>query len=414
MVNRGSRSTPRTASIARRATSRTRPRTSTGSPPKAAEAPIIRTCKWLAGAAIAAMGLQPVAASARLGIADPARAYVKARAAAMSGDHSQAAQLLAALAISQPGQPDLSKKALSEAIGAGQMELALKLARTIPAAQLPTDARLLLVAEEIRRGRPERAMPWLTVRGDNGDLSFLLALVSAWSLADRGNSEQALATLDQIPSTSVLMPLVGEQRAYILMKAKRTAEAEPFARRAVGSAGGREQRLRLAFADGFLAAGDKPRALMIVEGMGQGEIAARRRIQAGQRGGQAVDNLPRALGEVLTDFSADIARSPACGAAHRPGAGGALRRTRRTAARPRCSRFLLGGARPRHTKPWPCSGRFRPTIPLILPDPGCRRSISRPTTNISMRREQIAASAAARLQCRVRAIIRGLAMCCNR
>jgi tetratricopeptide (TPR) repeat protein len=255
------------------------------------------------------MALQPVAASARLAIADPARAYVKARAAAMSGDHSQAAQLLAALAVSQPGQPDLSKKALSEAIGAGQMELALNLARTIPAAQLPTDARLLLVSEEIRRGRPERAMPWLTARGDNGDLSFLVPLINAWSAADRGNGDQALAILDQVPSTSVLMPLVGEQRAYILMKAKRTAEAEPFARRAVGSSGGREQRLRLAFADGFLAAGDKARALMIVEGMGQGEIAARRRIQAGQRGGQAVDNLPRALGEVLTDFSADIARS---------------------------------------------------------------------------------------------------------
>jgi tetratricopeptide (TPR) repeat protein len=255
------------------------------------------------------MGLHPAAASARLSISDPAQTYIKARAAAMSGDHGQAAQLLAQLSASQPGQPDLAKKALSEAIGAAQMELALNLARTIPAAELPTDARLLLVAEEIRRGRPDRATPWLTVRGDNGDLSFLVPLVNAWSFADRGKSEQALATLDQIASTSVLAPLVGEERAFILIKARRTAEAEPLARRAVGSAGGREQHLRLAFADAFLAAGDKARALMIVEGMGQGEIAARHRIQAGQRGGQAVDSLARALGEVLTVFSADIARA---------------------------------------------------------------------------------------------------------
>src|SRR3954447_9961771 len=117
VVNRGSRSTPRTASTARLATSRTRPRTSTGSPPKAAEAPIIRTCKWLAGAALAAIALGSSPAAARLSISDAARTYVQARAAAMSGDHARAAQLLASLAEAQPEQSDIARKALSEAIG---------------------------------------------------------------------------------------------------------------------------------------------------------------------------------------------------------------------------------------------------------------------------------------------------------
>src|SRR5437763_6498865 len=103
-VNPSSRSTPRTASTARRATSRTRPKTSTGSLQKAAEAPITRTCKWLAGAAVAAVATYAVPAEARLTVSDPARTYVQARAAAMTRDHARAAQLLASLAEATPGQ----------------------------------------------------------------------------------------------------------------------------------------------------------------------------------------------------------------------------------------------------------------------------------------------------------------------
>jgi tetratricopeptide (TPR) repeat protein len=255
-----------------------------------------------------ALGSVPAEALARVSASDPARTYIQARAAAMSGDHSRAAQLLASLAESEPGQADLSKKALLEAIGAGQMDLALRLVHDVPTTKLPTDARLLLVAEEIRRGHPERAQPWLAVKSDNGDLTFLSPLLGAWDAAERGNIDQALAVLDQAPQNSLPAPLATETRAFILLKGKRTAEAEPFARRAVGAAGGREERLRLALADGFLAAGDRQRALMIIQGMGDGEAAERQRILAGKSSGQAIDNLPKAFGEVLTAFAADLTR----------------------------------------------------------------------------------------------------------
>src|SRR5579872_3204782 len=307
MVNRGSRSTPRTASTARPATSKTRLKISTGSLPKAAEAPITRTCKWLSSTAVAVLALGAVPAQARLTISDSARTYVEARAAAMSGDHARAAQLLASLSEAEPGQIDVAKKALSEALGAGNIELALSLSRMVPTAQLPIDARLLLVGEEIKRGHPERALPWLTTT-DNGDLSFLTPLVNAWAAADRGDSTQALAALDQIPTRSLLSPLLDEEHALILLKFRRSADAEPYARRAVGAAGGRERRLRLAFADGFLSAGDRQRSLMIIEGMGAGEVAARQRIMAGRQSGQAIDNLPKAFAEVLTAFSIDLTR----------------------------------------------------------------------------------------------------------
>jgi predicted negative regulator of RcsB-dependent stress response len=243
-----------------------------------------------------------------LTVSDAARTYVQARAAAMSGEHARAAALLASLAEAEPDRPDLTRQALSEAVGSGQMDLALNLVRNVPPAKLTIDARILLVAEEIRRHHPERALPWLAAGSPGSDLSFISPMISAWIAADHGNVDQAISTLDQVPTGSLLAPLVPEQHAFILLKARRAAEAEPFARRAIGVAGGREARLRLAFADGFLAAGDRQRALMIIQGMGAGEFAARQRIMAGKTAGEAIDSLPKAFAEVLTAFSADIAR----------------------------------------------------------------------------------------------------------
>ncbi len=99
-----------------------------------------------------------------------------------------------------------------------------------------------------------------------------------------------------------------EQRAFILIKFKKTADAEPFAQRAVATSGARESRLRLAFADGFLAAGDQARALAILDGLGTETEAARRRIQARKPSSQAVDSAAKALSEVMPAFAADVAR----------------------------------------------------------------------------------------------------------
>jgi tetratricopeptide (TPR) repeat protein len=262
----------------------------------------------LAGTLLATLAITPVNAAVRLSPGDPLRTYVQARAAALSGDHNRAAELLAALAQTQPGQVDIAKKALSEAIGAGNIPLALNLARSIPPAKLSSDARLLIVTDEVKRRRLDRAMPWLQASGDAGDLTFLAPLITAWDFTERGNADQALQTIDQIPVNSLMGPLRNEERALILLKFKRTEDAEPFARRAIGNAGSREDRLRLAFADGFLQAGDKARALAMLDGMGGGETAARKRVQAGKLSGQGIGNLPEALSEVLTAFSGDLVR----------------------------------------------------------------------------------------------------------
>jgi len=258
---------------------------------------------------LAAVLFVPVpAAAARLSAGDPELLYVQARAAAMNGDHARAAELLASLAASQSDSTDITKKAIGEAIGAGQMDLALNLVRNIPAASVPADARLLLVADEIKRHRIDRALSWLSSSGNNGDLTFLEPVLTAWDYAERGNANQALASLDRITATSLLTALRPEEQAFILLKFKRTAEAEPFARKAIGNAGARETQLRLALADGFLAAGDKARALAMLDGMNGDVATARQRVLAGKQSGEAIDTSAKAYSAVLTAFAADITR----------------------------------------------------------------------------------------------------------
>ena len=138
--------------------------------------------------------------------------------------------------------------------------------------------------------------------------SFLAPLITAWDAADRGNADARADGDRPDPGRQPARPAAAEERALILLKFRRTAEAEPFARRAIGSAGGREDRLRLAFADGFLAAGDRARALMMLDGMSS-DGALRAPADRGRQAERAGDrHSAKALSEVLTAFAADLAR----------------------------------------------------------------------------------------------------------
>jgi tetratricopeptide (TPR) repeat protein len=66
--------------------------------------------------------------------------------------------------------------------------------------------------------------------------------------------------------------------------------------------------VRLELADGFLAAGDRTRALAMLDGM-PGDVAiAKQRIAAGKPSGLGIDTAAEALSEVLTGFAADLVR----------------------------------------------------------------------------------------------------------
>jgi tetratricopeptide (TPR) repeat protein len=260
--------------------------------------------------ALSALIVAPATANARKEVsADPRRTYVEARAASLSGDHVRSAQLLAALAQLDPKNHELAESAVAEAIGAGDMPLALRLARNLPPASRPVDARLLLAAEEFRLNRPEAALAYLASASGEGDLKFFNPLLAAWIAAGRNNARAALTAIQNIPSDNVLAPFMNEHRAFLLLKLRRTAEAEPFVEKAIATAGGRQQRLRLGFADAYLAAGDKVRAMAVLSGLGEGAARAREQISGGKRTGLAIDSARDAFAELVLALAIDLSRS---------------------------------------------------------------------------------------------------------
>ena len=138
--------------------------------------------------------------------------YVQARAAAMSGQHRRSAELLAQLAETNASDSTINRKALAQALGAGNAELALRLARKLPAAEWTVDARLLLIADELRRGRSDQALRFLGSANDEASLSFLAPLLTAWNAAERRDLAGSLAILDKIPPSALLSLKSGASR----------------------------------------------------------------------------------------------------------------------------------------------------------------------------------------------------------
>ena len=268
---------------------------------------IIRTCSLLALSAAAALLIVPSPAAALVRV-DPARVYLEARAAAIEGRHARSAVLLAQLVDTSAASPTVAREAVSQAIRAGDMKLALRLAKGVPAVSMPMEARLLQVAEAVRGNDPAKALALLQGAPDAGNPDFLKPFIAAWGAADAGDQARALAELDQVTPRNLLAALGPEHRALILLKFGRIAEAQPFIDQALKvSAGGRDRRLRLAFADAYLALGDRNRALAIVGDEGSETRRDRERIAQG-KALYRIDNGRRAFSEVLVVLAAEVNR----------------------------------------------------------------------------------------------------------
>lgn len=238
----------------------------------------------------------------------PALTYVEARAAATNGDHRRSAGLLAALAATEPGNSSIAARAIGEAVTAGEMKLALGLIAKAPTKALTMDARLLLAAEDLRRGRSDRALAQL--RGDGDQTSLLGAMVpllQAWQLAER-RDPAALRVLDALPAGNPFAGYLTEQRAFLLLRLGRAAEARPYAERALTGAAGREARLRLAFADAYIAAGDRDTATAFARQLGPEYADSKARIAAGKSLGESVDTPAKAYAEMLMALAVDLSR----------------------------------------------------------------------------------------------------------
>jgi tetratricopeptide (TPR) repeat protein len=237
-----------------------------------------------------------------------ARTYLEARAAAIEGNHSRSAQLLAQLVDNSAANRTITKEALSQAISAGDMKLALRLVRSLPAAETPLEARMLQVADALRSNDGGRALAFLQQGSEAGDLGFVRPFLQAWIAADAKDQARALAALDSVPAGNMLAALAPEHRALILLKFGRIAEAQPFVDQALKTGPGREARLRMAFAQAYLKVGDRARAAAMVQGLATGSARAGEMVLQGKAGGVAIDDSRSAFSELLVVLAAELHR----------------------------------------------------------------------------------------------------------
>lgn len=233
----------------------------------------------------------------------PLQTYVKARTADALGDQARAAQLFAVLAAGDRSDFSLTRRAVSAAIHAGAFDLALTHARALPPAELALDAQLLLIADALRRDRLGEAVA-LTSGADN-DAAFIAPLLLAWS--EQAARRDGQRTLTEPSATeSLLAPFLPEQRAFLLLAANKPGDAMPLITEALGRAGGRETRLRLAFADGLRRAGDAQRAkaLLADEEASFRDLADRPALP-----GIAIDTPAAAYAELLLGIAVTLSQS---------------------------------------------------------------------------------------------------------
>lgn len=227
----------------------------------------------------------------------------------MNGDHAEAAQLLSELAGSSS---DAAQQAVSEAVSAGDFNLALSLISRSRMASRSLESRLLLAADALRRHEPELAEQWLGSSADDLDPAFWDPIITAWADAERADGAAALSALAAVPQTTGFASVADEQRALILLKLGRTAEAEPVAQRALDRAGEHEFQLRLELAAGFEAAGDRTRALQMIEGVSD-PAAIKTELESGRLNSLRVDSAAKAFSEELLTLAIDLQRAQEVG-----------------------------------------------------------------------------------------------------
>ena len=246
-----------------------------------------------------------MAAKARdAGVPNPNATFVEARTADAVGDQARAARLFAQLSRRDPANGELARRAVSTAIQAGSSELALSIARKAPPGALGLDGRLLLVADVLRAGRANDALGLINESTSDRDGGFLAPLLRAW--AEQQARLDGSARLAAVPNDSLIAPFAAEQRAAMLLQARRIDEAAPLIEQALKNAGGRETRLRLGFAAMLAQAGARERAETLLAG---DDPALRLLDLKRPQRGIAIDGPAAGLSELLVGVALGLSRS---------------------------------------------------------------------------------------------------------
>jgi len=239
----------------------------------------------------------------------PAGEYVRARVAEMLGDYNQAGTSFGLLLTRDPTNTVIAERAMRQAILAGDEKLTLRAARTLDARDaLPADARLLLAGKAIAIQDWKGANVQLGRLESDRTFAFFIPLFRAW-MAVGSRQGDPLAFADQARGAAFSLPLLAEQRAFLLLAMGRTEEGVA-AIRAIDPRGfaGRSTRLKMIAADALLRAKQKERALALLDGAEPALVAARARIAAGKPVGVSVSTPAEGIAALLVSISVTFDR----------------------------------------------------------------------------------------------------------
>ena len=225
----------------------------------------------------------------------------------MNGDEARSAQLFALMAEADPADRTIARRAIATAIQSGQPALAIALAKGIPPDELPVDARLMLAADALRRGKNKDALAALEKGATSTEVDLFAPLVKAWERTARGKGD-GVEMLSQMSSASPLAPIANEQKAAMLFALGKADAALPIAQRVLVQSAGRNTRLRLAFADSLLRLKRPQDALAMLQGDDEAIVAARGRVEQGKSLGMEIATPADGYAEMLVGLAIDLGR----------------------------------------------------------------------------------------------------------
>jgi len=198
-------------------------------------------------------------------------------------------------------------RAFRQAMAAGDERLALRAAVILDKAKvLPSDARLILMTDAVRRGDWGGAQIQVDRIESEGAFDFLVPVMRAW-IAFGARDGDPVAVLDAKRGSALAGAYAAEHRALLLAARGDVAESIAAVRATALIGGGRASALRLAVG-ARLAQSDRARALSLLEGGDASFAAARALVQAGKPVPGAIDSAAEGISTLFVRLASDIAR----------------------------------------------------------------------------------------------------------
>ncbi len=264
-------------------------------------APTIRICS----AALLLLAA-PSAAQAKRTALSPFESYVQGRAYDAAGEPRAAANAYAAALTAAPGDMAVAQRAFRQAMEAGDKVLALRAAQVLNGGRaLPQDGRMLLIIAAIERGDWRGAR--LEIDGlEESGFEFLVPILRGWvSFAARDGDP--IEPLGRVGTGSLGGVYARENRILLLLAAGRSDEAVAGLRM-VGNSDGRQLHFRMAAAARLAALGKKAAALDVLDGSDAVMLAARRRLELGDKLDAGITSARGGIAFLLARVSADLTR----------------------------------------------------------------------------------------------------------